>query len=156
MGKVPIQFDLPLPPSINEAWKNANGARAPTKRYTDWRKAATWRLVEQGAPGPNSDRSLVNQNVVIIIAVDRPHHRKADVDNRVKPILDTLVHNRVLKDDSLVTALAVSWQEMTRETLTARVMIVAVTDLFLTFHPDASATTGGWYLMNTEPQEEAA
>jgi Holliday junction resolvase RusA-like endonuclease len=134
-----IMLQLPTPPSANGAWVNLRrGGRAKSKAYCDWESAAGWKLRAQRPP-------CLNGPAIVMIGVDR-HSAAADIDNRIKLLLDLLVTHQVLKDDKHVTSVVASWNPPGNQL--ARVMILPPTDgLTLTFHSaDPTGATGGWIL----------
>ena len=68
----------------------------------------------------------------------------ADIDNRLKSMLDTIVTAGVIADDSLVTAIAVSW--LPKANGMAHVRLYPVQQLELSFHPSPSGACGGFFV----------
>ena len=85
-------FLLPWPPSVNGIWRAVQGRNILSQRYRHWREAASKALLLQ-RPKP------VFGPVRIAIELAPPDRRAYDLDNRVKPILDLLVANRVIDGD---------------------------------------------------------
>jgi len=144
--QVTILLTLPAPPSANALFRdNPRGGRIKTKLYKDWMSHAGWRLREQC---PLSMRGAV----IVIIGVERSNDR-ADIDNRIKPTLDLLVSEGVIRDDSDVVGVAAAWSP-TRDKL-MRVAIVPAQNLSLDFHV-TDGRHGSWILSDAHLNEEAA
>lgn len=139
-----ITVEIPAPPSVNEMFRNVRGkGRVKTKVYADWRGHADW-YVRSQRPG------RLRGHVVLIISIERLS-RNADVDNRVKAILDLLVACRVIDDDRYVVAFAVSWAPAANKL--ARVLILPAADLAARFHLADDGVSGGWFLDPTTNQD---
>lgn len=84
---------LPWPPSVNNAWRNHNGRVLVSKTMREWRKKAEHHLTFQKTkPVPGE--------VTIIVHLYPPTRRKYDIDNKLKSILDLLVHAHIIEDDN--------------------------------------------------------
>jgi crossover junction endodeoxyribonuclease RusA len=89
-------FFLPWPPSANGMWRALKGRNILSERYRLWRETASKTLIAQ-RPKP------VLGPVRVAIALSPPDARAYDLDNRVKPILDLLVSNRVIGGGGHIT-----------------------------------------------------
>ena len=97
-------FRLPVPPSLNNLFVNVPGVgRVKGKKYTAWISVARQWLLTQKRPA-----EPISYICGVDIQVPRSK-RKADIDNRIKPVLDTLRSSRILKDDSLVQRVSAEW-----------------------------------------------
>lgn len=74
-------------------------------RYRTWLNAAGWEL-QAAKPASFPGRIALN------IALGKPDNRRRDLSNYVKAIEDLLVKHEVIKDDSFVVALHVSWADI--------------------------------------------
>lgn len=87
-----MRFDLPLPPSTNNAYFNVKGrGRAPSAATLRWKGEAGWtvKCAGQGRiTGPYSFTILL------------PAKMRGDVSNRIKLAEDLFVALRVTPDDS--------------------------------------------------------
>lgn len=138
----PTIVTIPAPPSVNNLFITAkSGRRVKSKHYHFWQTEAGWRLKAQHP-------SKVGGKVVILIAVERSSDL-ADIDNRIKPILDLLVTHKVIDDDSNVVAVAAAWSPPGNDD--ARVLITPAADLSIFFQMSADQKHGGFFL-ETEPQ----
>ena len=81
---------LPWPPSGNH---RLYGNHRLTSRVVAWRQDATWETLRQ------KPHKFV-EPVAVMLKFAPPDRRKRDLDNAAKCILDSLVANRVIKDDS--------------------------------------------------------
>ena len=94
-------FLLPWPPSVNGMWRAVAGRNILSQRYRLWREAAGRALRDQRPKemfGP----------VRVAIELSPPDARAFDLDNRVKPLLDLLVANRVISSDDHLTVREIS------------------------------------------------
>jgi Holliday junction resolvase RusA-like endonuclease len=98
-----VRLELPLPPSINHAWQNVPGkGRVRSPEYRRWHKLAFDELTLQ-RPGKITGRFCV------VISLGRIK-RRADVDNRAKPVLD-LMSGVVTDDDAACERLSIGWAD---------------------------------------------
>ena len=82
---------VPLPPSVNGAYKNVPGkGRVDTERLTSW-KNTTGLLVNKAKVGV-----IVGRYGLELLV---PQDMRGDIDNRAKPILDLFVSLGVTPDD---------------------------------------------------------
>lgn len=99
-----IVLRVPVPPSANNLFTNAETGRAAGisrvkgKKYRSWLSEAGWEVKRQSPP-------FFALPVAVVIEVDLPRQR--DMDNAIKPLLDLLVYVSVLQDDSLVDDLRI-------------------------------------------------
>lgn len=141
----PASFSMPTPPSVNEIYRNVRGkGRVKAGVYDNFILmgiAAIRRQKVQPIPG----------RVVAIFGVERMS-LQADIDNRLKAMLDAIVKAGVIEDDRFVTGIAVSW--LPKANGLAHVMLIPVQPLDLTFRPSTNGATGGWFLAAPQPTEE--
>jgi len=87
---------LPWPPTVNTYYTIARGRKILSAKGRAFKKeAAAWMYeqnVEKGREGAYS----------VMIHVRPPDNRKRDIDNLIKPLLDSLVEYGVLPDDSMI------------------------------------------------------
>lgn len=145
-GGVPpsAEFTIPTPPSANHLFVNVRGVgRVKSRHYEDFTRMAIAAIRRQNVPP-------VPGRVVPIIGIERMSGG-ADVDNRLKALLDAMVKAGVIEDDSLVTAIAVAW--LPQANGLSHVRLLPVQRLGLTFHPSQDGASGGWFL-DAPPQPE--
>ena len=100
---------LPIPPSANSMWRNVNGRTLLSKKYRQWRGEARW--------GPDSKWPAVaglpvfEGPVSVDITLKRPR-KNADLDNRIKPILDVLEDAQIFENDNQVAKLSIRWGDV--------------------------------------------
>src|SRR5262245_20194452 len=91
MSAPKITFELPVPPSLNNAYLNVGGrGRIKSAKYRSWLNAAAWTIKAQ-RPGCCGSGFTVD----IIL----PRRTRGDCDNRIKPCLDALVAGGAVRDD---------------------------------------------------------
>lgn len=89
-----LSFMMTLPPSLNNAFVNANGnrgsnSRIKSKSYRAWidRVQPVLAAVAGRITGPFD------------LALSLPATMRGDIDNRIKPVLDALVRDGIVDDD---------------------------------------------------------
>lgn len=139
-----VDFTIPTPPSTNHLFRNVKGVgRVKAGHYEDFvRRAVT--AIRQQKIGPVSGR------VIAIFGVERMS-LQADIDNRLKAMLDAIVTAEVIEDDSLVTAIAISWLPSANGM--SHVRLLPVQRLDVTFHPSQDAASGGWFISGIQAEE---
>lgn len=105
-----LQFELPYPPSINHYWRavtTKHGIRFYiTPKGNEFRKAT--KLLAPKLRNPICDF------VKIEMELTPPDKRVRDIDNVLKPVLDALLHARIIDDDYLVSDLNIKRIEPTK------------------------------------------
>ncbi|HEU5019659.1 MAG TPA: RusA family crossover junction endodeoxyribonuclease [Pseudolabrys sp.] len=139
----PTTFTMPIPPSVNQMFRNVRGkGRVKTGHYEAWSAAAATSMrLQQVQP--------VTGPVLVIFGVER-HSLAADIDNRIKAMLDAIVKAKIIRDDSDVTAFAAAWLPSANGL--AHVQIFPTTELGIVFHPSRDRVTGGWFV-STQPSQ---
>lgn len=96
------RYTIDMPPSLNGIFTNRRGGRAKTTAYKRWKDVASWqvKLQHDGDPleGPAS----------VTMSMPRPRSN-ADIDNRIKPVLDALEAGGALGNDKQVTSVCAAW-----------------------------------------------
>jgi Holliday junction resolvase RusA-like endonuclease len=137
LGAAPVTFTMPIPPSVNQLFRNVPGkGRVKTGLYDTWRASAVTALRLQSiqpVAGP----------VIVLFGVERVS-KSADIDNRIKAMLDAIVEAKIIRDDSDVTGFAAAWLPPTNGL--AHVQIFATQAVAIEFHPSADRATGGWFM----------
>lgn len=146
-----IYFVLPVPPSVNEAYRVTRGRRVKTAAAIDWDMQAR-REVERQMQG----RAPIDGPSILVINVERgARTAREDVDNRLKLLQDQLVKGGAIEDDSLIVALAAAWAPP--GTRTARLALVPASNLSIEFHvAKSSRPAGAWIIPAALSEEEAA
>ena len=97
---------LPIPPSANTMWRAYNGRNILSKKYREWRNLALCQVAAMcGGLRPMSGPVSVH------ITIKRPR-KNADLDNRVKPVLDLLQAAALIDDDKDVHEVTARWDDM--------------------------------------------
>lgn len=145
---VPVFLSLPAPPSVNSAFRNTSRGRALTQKAVDWKGHAGWVLRQQRP-------RHVSGEVAVIVNVER-NSMNADIDNKVKLLLDLIVSHGVIEDDRNVVAIAASW--IPKHSAMAHLAILPAGQLgLLQFHPAASnGACSGWIIPAPSTEEEEA
>jgi len=86
-----IEIMLPMPPSANRIWRSARGRVFRSAEYDSWEKSVLW-LIRQATKATFQER--------VDVSIELPCKGRGDADNRIKPVMDALVHAGVLKGDS--------------------------------------------------------
>ena len=93
-------YRLPLPPSVNECWRNVpRRGRVATGKYKAWKAEAAWKI---RAACPEIADGWVQ--IEILASLRRV---TADLDNVIKPVLDALQEGQALVNDRTVRRLTV-------------------------------------------------
>ena len=80
-----------IPSKKNSRVTTRSGRTFPSKKYTEWHKGQSLKLKGLG---------LVENVRIVSILFFMPDNRKADLTNKAESIMDLLVDNDVIKDDS--------------------------------------------------------
>ena len=131
-----VSFTLPIPPSVNELFRNVPGkGRVKTRVYDDWRAHAKTALRLQ-ALAPVAGHVLIRMNIEMV-------GNRGDLDNRVKAIFDAIVDAKLIADDSLVSGFLVG--KLPPANGLAHVEILPAQAVTVQFRPSHDASRGGWY-----------
>lgn len=100
-----LHFDLPYPPSVNHYWRRVGArmliSRAGRAFRTDVCSLLAARRI-QPLDGP----------LAVEIDVFPPDHRRRDIDNLQKAVLDALEHGGAYHDDSQIAQLTIKRREV--------------------------------------------
>lgn len=134
-----VAFTLPTPPSTNALFKNLpRKGRVRTGAYDDWLGFALTAIrLQQVAP--------IAGRVVAVLGVERMS-LQADLDNRLKAVLDVIVKSGIIDDDTLVTAIAAAW--LPHSNGLTHVQLLSAQQLDLQFRPSPDRASGGWYAIS--------
>lgn len=140
----PVEFTMPTPPSTNTLYRNVRGkGRVKTAAYHDF--------IAMGIAAIRGQRvQPIAGNVLAVFGVERMS-KSADIDNRLKAMLDTIVKAGVIEDDRFVTAIAISW--LPKANGLSWVRILPEQETTITFHPSPEGACGGWFQSAPQPQE---
>lgn len=85
-------FILSWPPSTNSLWRAFKGRNILSRRARLWSESASIELLAQGA-------KPIKGQVQVEIEFSSPTKHLYDLDNRIKAVLDLLVHNSIIEAD---------------------------------------------------------
>jgi len=85
---------LPWPPTVNHYYTLARGRKILSDRGRKYKKDCYWIMTGQKVPRFESGRFSVT------IRAFPPDRRRRDLDNLLKPVLDTLTEYSAITDDS--------------------------------------------------------
>lgn len=140
-----VAFTMPTPPSTNGLFKNVKGVgRVKAGVYENFVRMAVAAIRRQ-------DVRHLSGHLIAIFGVERMSDR-ADIDNRLKAMLDAIVEAKVIEDDRFVTAIAISWLPSANGM--SHVRLLPVQRLGVTFHPSQDGASGGWFETAPFQQEE--
>lgn len=102
----PLYFTLPLPPSQNNMFVNgrAGKGRFPSPAYKAWKNEASIRVYMQ-------NKARIEGPFAVQINAVRPDRRKRDIDNLIKPLVDLIVSQGFVTDDSEMQQVTATWVE---------------------------------------------
>ena len=89
------QHPLPLPPSINHYYRSIFKGKFPQQIISKQGRAFRKRCMEL----LEGEEPLGEGRYAVEMRLHAPDRRKRDLDNRVKPTLDALVHAGIIPDD---------------------------------------------------------
>lgn len=147
-----IRLQLPAPPSVNKSMLNARTGRVMHPNVRAWRKTCAWMIKAAG-------QGRIDGRVAVAINVERINAH-ADIDNRVKLLLDLLVRERVIDDDRHVVAVSAAWSTEARRHAepTAEIIVLpappAGAPIPFVLYPTAPGVRGGWFIPAPEPTSE--
>ena len=94
-------ISMPYPPTVNNYHTVARGRKILSRKGRVYKKEAVICLYQQCAPKSQEGPYAIS------ISVRPPDKRKRDIDNLIKPLLDSLVDYGALSDDSEVIDLRI-------------------------------------------------
>ena len=98
-----ITLTMALSPSVNQNWRAVSGRVIKSKAYRVWLNST---ICMNGVPVWAHE--MIQTPVAVVIKMRLPR-ANADLDNRIKPILDILVLRCFILDDKQVESLNVCW-----------------------------------------------
>lgn len=96
-----VTIRTPWPPSVNHYWSSSGSKRYLSTAARSYRDAV-WVAV-RAAGFPRFGQRPVEVRVVAY----PPDHRRRDIDNLLKAVLDALAHAKVYEDDSQIYTLRI-------------------------------------------------
>lgn len=102
-------FHVPIPPSTNNLFATVrnfvgrNPKRVRSVVYKAWADKASQEIIAQRVP-----RRGLEGDIALTLTVG-PRDKRSDLSNRIKAVEDLCVTMNIIKDDSQVTSLKISW-----------------------------------------------
>jgi crossover junction endodeoxyribonuclease RusA len=93
-----VEIELPTPPSVNHYYRRVGYKTLISREGRKYREKVCHLIAIEGLP-------CFTVPVYLEIEWYPPDKRRRDVDNILKPLLDSLQHGRLLEDDALVKGL---------------------------------------------------
>jgi len=94
-----INLTLPYPPTVNTYWRSVKGRVLISKNGREYRK----RVI--GIVG--NDIITILRPISVDIRAFMPDHRRRDLDNILKALLDSITHSKLIADDSQIDILRI-------------------------------------------------
>jgi len=98
-----IELSLPFPPSVNTYWGFHGHRRFLTKKANEFKELVASALKQHSSFG--------DQLLSVSLEFYPPDRRIRDIDNPVKPLLDSLVAAGLFDDDSQIKELNIKMHE---------------------------------------------
>ncbi|HOD84822.1 MAG TPA: RusA family crossover junction endodeoxyribonuclease [Phycisphaerae bacterium] len=102
-----LTLSLPYPPSINHYWRHVGFRTLISREGRTFRKNVCALL---GGGGPR--KPPAGGRIALCMDAFPPDHRRRDLDNLTKAVLDALQHGGVYEDDSQIDLLTVGRQSV--------------------------------------------
>ena len=120
-----MKIVLPYPPSVNTYWRSVvikgRVVVLLSANARVYRKDCLARVLkEHGVLRPSTERCRV------VITVHPPDHRRRDLDNTLKGVLDALRYCRVIEDDSLIDVLTVLRGHVSKDSPRVEVQVTEI------------------------------
>lgn len=100
-----VHFDLPYPPSVNHYWRRVGAKTLISRAGRLFRDRVCALLAAQRVhplAGP----------LAVQIEIFPPDHRRRDIDNVQKALLDAMQHGGAYYDDSQIISLSITKREV--------------------------------------------
>ncbi len=94
-----------IPSKKNSRITTRSGRSFPSAKYKEWHTDASWQM---------KGKKIIPNGSFITLNFYMPDNRRADLTNKAESIMDCLVDNGLLKDDSwqIVPSLTLQFQEV--------------------------------------------
>jgi crossover junction endodeoxyribonuclease RusA len=100
---VPLIFELPFPPTVNNLFVNSKKGRFTSPAYKAWKTEAGM-IAKAQARGKR-----VAGPYALELQLSRPDKRRRDASNYIKPVEDLLVWLGITDDDSECQRVTAEW-----------------------------------------------
>ena len=95
-----LQFELPLPPSLNRYYRRVGPRTLISREGRQYRKRVCALLASASA-------KPLNGRLEVVVHAFAPDRRRRDLDNAMKGLLDALQHAGAYHDDSQIDELVI-------------------------------------------------
>lgn len=105
--KTAVQLVLPYPPSANRLWRRWRGRTALAAAAVKYRRQVAglwWEARQRAELAPIGRKSCR-----VWMWAHPPDHRRRDLDNLIKPLLDALQWAGIMENDCQVRGLSIRW-----------------------------------------------
>jgi crossover junction endodeoxyribonuclease RusA len=103
---VMFEVELPHPPSVNHYWRRVGAKTLISREGRRFRERVVAILAAQNCQPLTGD-------LAVEVDVHPPDHRRRDIDNIAKALLDALQHGGAYADDGQVVRLAIARCQVT-------------------------------------------
>ena len=98
-------IELPWPPTVNHYYTVSRGRKILSSDGRSYKGECCWLMAAQGV------KRLTYESFAVTIYASPPDKRKRDLDNLLKPILDSLQDYGAITDDSKIDMLTIYREE---------------------------------------------
>lgn len=103
-----VTLELPFPPSVNGIWRYSGKRAYASKQYAAWKKEADAWFMKQRAE--KTIGTPIKGAFEVHMAFSTTKRRKnADLDNRIKVVMDALQKFELIENDSKCQKLTATW-----------------------------------------------
>lgn len=119
-----LRLEFPFPPPVSACFSNFTyrdkksgrytSRRVPTKRYEEWKEVADrMMMLQKRGKDKNANGILMPGKIDVTFRLVAPDRRERDSDNNGKALMDTLVRNGIITNDSnkYVRDLKFAWRD---------------------------------------------
>lgn len=102
-----MRLTLPYPPSMNSYWRSISKGRL-SGRVLISEAGRQYRKLVSHQIGADRQRLALSDRLKVSVLANPPDRRRRDLDNLLKPLLDTLQHAGVYLDDTQIDDLRIT------------------------------------------------
>lgn len=96
---------LPWPPSTNRLWRSVNGVVMLSHKARQYRNTVALQCILY-------KKEKLKGDIVLHVDAFPPDKRKRDLDNLLKPLIDSLNHANIFDDDFQICQLSITRKEV--------------------------------------------